>query len=67
MNDKEIGNITKRADQLRDYIRVSKLPTDEMDVIFVGRIVDRLSHYVQDNDRASLLSFMEFSCTKNYL
>ena len=57
INEKEIGNMTKRADQLRDYLRGSKLPTDKMDAIFIGRIVDRLSHYVQDNDRVNLLSF----------
>ena len=57
INEKEIGNMTKRADQLRDYLRGSKMPTDKMDAIFVGRIVDRLSHYVQDNDRVNLLSF----------
>ena len=47
--------MTRRADQLRDYLRGSKLPTDKMDTIFVGRIVDRLSHYVQGNDNVNML------------
>ena len=57
ISETDIGNMTKtvsRADQLRNYIRNSKTPTDKMDVIFVARIVDKLSHYVQNNDRVSL-------------
>ena len=52
--------MTRRADQLRDYLRGSKLPTDKMDTIFVGRIVDRLSHYVQGNDNVNMLELFSF-------
>ena len=52
--------MTRRADQLRDYLRGSKLPTDKMDTVFVGRIVDRLSHYVQGNDNVNMLEFYHF-------
>ena len=60
ISEKEIVNMTRRADQLRDYLRGSKLPTDKMDTIFVGRIVDRLSHYVQGNDNVNMLELFSF-------
>ena len=59
--------MTRRADQLRDYLRGSKLPTDKMDTIFVGRIVDRLSHYVQENDNVNTQESFFFPFWRTHL